>query len=144
MSQSTSYLKYLKYKAKYMQLKLELEGGAPGPAMSSGDADAVIAFLTMQGDAKINDVKAGFTGKLSNKDALLSHYKAKRNTMAEPEKSRVPIPTDAQWMSYFKRIFGTLDCKDTACTSNGDFNKNFIASLKDMSIADFKKKLTTG
>ena len=28
MSQSTSYLKYLKYKAKYMQLKLELEGGA--------------------------------------------------------------------------------------------------------------------
>ena len=26
MSQSTSYLKYLKYKAKYMQLKLELEG----------------------------------------------------------------------------------------------------------------------
>ncbi len=27
MSQSTSYLKYLKYKAKYMQLKLELEGG---------------------------------------------------------------------------------------------------------------------
>jgi len=28
MSESTSYLKYLKYKAKYLQLKHELEGGA--------------------------------------------------------------------------------------------------------------------
>ena len=32
MSQSTSYLKYLKYKAKYMQLKKELEGGGLKPA----------------------------------------------------------------------------------------------------------------
>ena len=124
-----------------MQLKQELEGGGPGPVMSPGDADAVIAFLTMLGDKTINDVKAGVAAKL-NKDALLSHYKAKRNAFGEPEKSRVPTPTDAQWMSYFKRIFGTLDCKDTGCLSNGDFNKNFIASLKDMSIADFKKKLT--
>jgi len=126
-----------------MQLKLELEGGAPGPAMSSGDADAVIAFLTMSHETTINDVKAGFPGTLANKDALLNFYKAKRNLINEPEKSSVAMPTDAQWMSYFKRIFGKLDCKDTACKSNGGFNKDFIASLKSMSIADFKKKLTT-
>jgi len=30
MSQSTSYLKYLKYKAKYLELKQALEGGGNG------------------------------------------------------------------------------------------------------------------
>ncbi len=68
MSQSTSYLKYLKYKSKYMQLKQELEGGRAKAIIIGVKPEAgVISLLAgaLLTEANINNPNFDWKTKVS-------------------------------------------------------------------------------
>jgi hypothetical protein len=149
---SISYLKYLKYKAKYMQLKHELSGGGLGPVMSSADADAVIAFINQPSSpsamGQISKEEASVTPlgtTITGKQNLINFYKTKRNLVSKSSTS-VPTPSDAQWASYFLRVFPIAKADQTNdskwISNNNNLFSNILGGKDLVPIADFKSKLT--
>ena len=72
MSQSASYLKYIKYKTKYMELKRELEGGVPG----SQCAEAIwnMGGRNSQKLAELFTIKGKLPGEMLDIDGFYKYF----------------------------------------------------------------------